>query len=297
MTVPSFHSPRVGGHVHLGKLDATPLRPEAVRYAELRRAIVKAGISLPVVPKAWTDFTEDFTDWGMKGNGPQDDNAYPASWAAAQGGGDCTCAGPGNEIQEAHKNAGQPVPKIGTKTCISQYSVLTKAANGQAYNPQTGSGDTGLNVQQVNEYRQKIGFADDTGKRHKIGTVIALDPGNLQHYIEMVYLVDTVGLGVQVQTQQMDQFNAGKPWDWIKGGTVEGGHYIPGMYLGRFVTWTKSTPFTTNWYENAVEEAYGHADLESYNALTGENATGFKDQDVERFIVLLAQKKAAALGL
>ena len=33
MSVPTLHSERIGGHVHLGKLDATPLSADAIRYS------------------------------------------------------------------------------------------------------------------------------------------------------------------------------------------------------------------------------------------------------------------------
>lgn len=293
MPVPQFESPRVGGTLYLGKLDPEPLRSEVVRYADLRRALVKAGVTLPKVPAKWDDFAKDFSDWGMKGNGPQDDNAYPADWAAAKGAGDCTIAGGGNETQEDAKNVGKPVPPIGTKTCIQQYSVLTGQANGTPYDPQTGSGDTGLNVQQVNAYRQTHGFLDDHGTAHKIGQVVSLAPGNLQEYVEAVYLFEKVGLGVMVQEAQMIQFNEGEPWDWVSNEEPEGGHYIPGMYRGPvFVTWTKPTAMTTRYYERGVDEAFAHISIESYNSVTGEDANHFTEQDAEKWIVLIAQMKA-----
>lgn len=301
MSVPTFESARIGGTLHLGKQDAAPLHPSVIRYSELRRSIIKAGVTIPRVPESWTDFALDFRDWGMKGNGPQDDNAYPPDWAAAQGAGDCTCAGAGNETQEDAKNAGAPVPPIGTKTTIKQYSLLTGEANGEAYDPRTGAGDTGLNVQQVNAYRQQHGFLDDNGKAHKIGQVVALAPGNLQEYVEAVYLFEKVGLGVMVQEAQMQQFENGEPWDWVSNEEPEGGHYIPGMYRlpnGRpvFVTWTKATVMTDRYYEHAVDEAYAHISFEAYNRVTGEDANHFTEQDAEKFIVLVARMKVGIVA-
>lgn len=266
----------------LGKQDATPLRSGTARYSDFRLALVKdPQVSLPPFPANFGHANAFSGDgWQMLGNGP-DDSVFPGF----QGCGDCAWAGPGHEIMESAKTSGRPVPPFSGKTIVSQYSAYS------GYNPRTGQNDNGSNLQDVLAWRQTKGIADDTGAIHTIGQVVALTPGNLQEIWECAWLFERVGLGVQVQAAQQEQFAQGVAWDYVPGSPVVGGHYVPVMGRWALVSWARRVGFTNRYVVNLNDEAYAYVDDELYARVTGETAEGFKAQDLEKFIVLAARKQ------
>lgn len=269
----------------LGKQDATPLRSGTLRYSELRQTLVKdAKVTLPTFPRNFGHadaFSGD--SWRMLGNGPDD-----TVFSGFQGCGDCAWAGPGHEIMESAKTSGRPVPEISGKTIVAQYSAYS------SYDPQTGANDTGSNLQDVLAHRQTAGIYDDTGKVHKIGRYVALTPGNVQECWEAAWLFERVGIGIQVQAAQQDQFASGRAWDYVPGSPIEGGHYVPVMGRYGLVSWARRVGFTESFVVNLCDEAYAWIDSELYRQATGQTAEGFKDQDLERYLVLVARAKTAA---
>jgi len=269
----------------LGKQDATPLRSGTPRYSELRQALVKdAKVSLPTFPSNFGHADAFAGDqWQMLGNGPDD-----TVFEGFQGCGDCAWAGPGHEIMEGAKTSGRPVPAISGKTIVAQYAAYS------GYDPETGAGDTGSNLQDVLAHRQTAGIYDDAGTVHKIGQHVSLTPGNLQEIWECAWLFERVGLGVQVQEAQQEQFSEGISWDYVSGSPIIGGHYIPQMGRWAIISWARRVGITNRYLVNLNDEAYAYADLELYNRVTGKTAEGFKDQDIEKFIVLAARRQFAA---
>jgi hypothetical protein len=281
------HSERANGELHLGKHPATPLRPGAVRYGELRQQIAKAGISLPPVPMTF-GHGGDFRDWRMLGNGP-DDTVFPGF----QGCGDCAWAGPAHEEMEAAHNCGRPPISFSGKTVVSQYSAYS------GYDPTTGQNDTGSNVQDVITHRQTHGLLDDRGHAYKIGQAVWLNAGDLAQLWEAAYLFECVGIGVVITTANMDQFDAGQPWDYAPGSPEEGGHYIP--VIGRasadnggLITWAERHGFTRKFYESQCDEAVAYIDNERYSTVTGKTAEHYTDQDLELYLSAVGKLKAAA---
>lgn len=276
-----IHVDRLGHEVYLGKQPATPPKV-GVAYSELRPALKKAGV-LPTVPQMFGhghDFRQG--QWLMLGNGP-DDTVTPGFGGC----GNCAWAGPGHEEMAAGKNAGRPVPRFSGKTIVDQYAAYS------GYDPQTGANDTGSNVQDVIQWRQTRGLLDDAGHPYKIGQAIRGTPGNVQELWEIAYLCETAGIGVILQTAQMDQFNASAQptWDYVPGSPAEGGHYVPVMGKLGLISWADDVYYTPAFIQQQCDEVWGYIDPERYNRVTGQTAEHFTDQDLEKYLVLIAQQK------
>lgn len=270
----------------LGKKDATPLRSRFHRYSELRQLFVKdSQVTLPPFPATFGHADAYPGDkWDMLGNGP--DNTV---FEGFQGCGDCAWAGPAHEIMESAATSGNNKKvTFSGKTVVAQYSAYS------GYNPKTGAGDTGSNVQDVLEHRQTKGIYDDAGNVHKIGQAVQLTAGNLQELWEASYLFERVGIGIQVQEAQQEQFAEGKAWTYQPGSPVEGGHYVPVMGKDGLVSWARRVGYTTSFIVNLCDEAWTYIDPELYNTVTGETAEHYADQDLEKYLVLVARAKFPA---
>jgi hypothetical protein len=263
---------------HLGKQPAT-YDSRDITYADVRAG---AG-SLPPAPPPSGGYGADFSDWLMLGNGPCDDNSVNSSWAAFQGAGDCAWAGPAHEEMEAAKNSGQPVPTFTCLNVLEQYSAYS------GYNLETGAKDNGSNVRDVLKWRQKKGLLDTAGTAHKIGTFVALEPGNTEQLWEALWLFEAVGIGINFPNSAMDQFNAGKTWSVVAGATIEGGHYIPLVghptaSVWTCVTWGKRQTLTEQFLTTYCDEAWAYIDPARYNAVTGETLQDFTNADLTKYI-------------
>lgn len=264
---------------HFGKRAARAPTSDHVAMRDLLKA-VPAG-TLPPIPENFGhgyDFGRD--GWLMLGNGP--DNTV---FDGFQGCGDCAWAGPAHETMEAARDAGRPIPSFSGATVVKQYSAYS------GYDPETGQNDTGSDVQDVLKWRQTKGLLDNSGTAYKIGKTVTLTPGDLHELWAAAYLFECVGIGVNVQEAQMDQFNAGKPWDYVKGSPIEGGHYIPVVGNNGLISWAQRVGFTQAFITNLCDEAYSYVDPERYSQVTGKTAEGFDDQDVELFVSLVVAQK------
>lgn len=303
----TVYSERRDATLHLGKLPASERRAGTLTYAsDIRPALGRAGL-LPPLP-AMFGHGHDFAQglWWMLGNGPpvpNEENAgepIPEEWTAAlEGCGDCTIAGPVHEEMEAATSGKGSVPKIGAKTTVQQYAERCKVANGQPYDPVTGEGDTGLDIQDVNEWREQEGIADDEGNRYKILKPIALEPGNIQELWEATWLFEKTGLGLVICQAQMDQFDASTQptWDYVAGSPEEGGHYVPAMGKLGLISWAEDVYYTPKFIEKQNDESYAYPDPLIFAERTGKDPEGFDLADIEQFAVLLAQSKLEAAGV
>lgn len=250
--------------------------------------------TLPHIPNPGGGYGTDLPYWGMAGNGPVDsnDNSLPPSWsAAAQGAGDCTCAGPDHETMESAFNARRPAPVFNAKTAIGTYIVIT-GIEGAAYDPVSGANDNGCDVRDVLNYRQKTGIADANGNLYKIGAYVSVEPGNLLALWQALYLFEAVGIGINFPNSAMDQTNAGQMWSVVPGATIEGGHYIPLVghptnNVWTCITWGKRQTMTPQFISQYCDEAWAYLDAERYNAVTGETLQNFRDADLERYLSLV----------
>jgi hypothetical protein len=302
-SAPTVYSERLGQELKLGKLPASEPPSGTIKYAEdVRPALERAGL-LPPIP-AMFGHGHDFPqgDWHMFGNGPLqgDEGELEETWSAAAAGcGDCTCAGPAHEEMEAAHDAGRPALKISAKTVIEVYKELTLAANGVAYNPENGEGDTGLDIQQVNQFRVDIGFPDDQGVHYKMLAPWAIEPGNIQHIWENAWLIERVGIGLVICEAQMEQFDqsAQPTWEYVHGSPEVGGHYVPIVGKKGLISWAEDVYYGVPFIVNQCDEAWAGPDPEVFTTATGIDAEGYDFADVEKFAVELAKAKMTALGL
>lgn len=264
--------------LYLGKQDPTYDSRDRL-YADVR----PKSLSIRV-PNPGGGYGMDFgaSGWLMLGNGPDD-----SVFKGFDGCGNCAWAGPGHEHMESNHNAGDPVPPFSGKTIVSQYSEYS------GYDAKTGENDSGSNVREVLNWRQKTGLLDDNGKAHKIGPYVALEPGNAQQIWEALYLFEAVGIGIQFPQSAMDQTNAGQMWSVVPGTQIEGGHYIPlfghpSHDVWTCVTWGQRQTMTQQFLIKYCDEAWAWIDPERYNKVTGETLEHQKDADLEKYLSQLA---------
>lgn len=138
------------------------------------------------------------------------------------------------------------------------------------FNPNGGAGtgpgspnDQGMDIQTLLEWLVSHGGPDGT----KAVGFAAVDHRNPAEVKAAIALFGYVWTGISVLSMNMNEFNAGQPWDFSARSPVEGGHsVITGGYgppgggaLGgdeRFITWAQETSFTDAFWTNCVEEAW-----------------------------------------
>lgn len=212
-----------------------------------------------------------FKDWGMLGN-----DQY----------GDCVWAGFDHEVMNYANLAaggvtGQEVVKFSTANTLSDYGST-------GFNPETGENDNGTEVRSALGYRQTTGLVDETGKRHKIGAYVSIDPKNHKHIITALWIFEAVGLGFAVPESAMTQFNEGKPWDVSTRETkIIGGHYVPligkPVPTGEFavITWAQRQLMTEKFFNNYVEECWAYITPEELQKRSQANWGGFNWRQLE----------------
>jgi hypothetical protein len=226
----------------------------------------RIGAQLPPMPAEFGFETVEPPDgWGMMGNGPDDSVAL-----GFEGCGDCFWAGSAHETMLDNKINGKTVNFTG-KGVVSDYSA------GTGYVIGNDSSDQGTDPQEGYKYRQTTGIIDANGVRHKIGTFLALEPGNLQELYEAIYIFKRCGVGIQVPSTAMDQYNEGKPWSVVPGASIEGGHYIPLVAkrnMPKLITWGTVQRMTEQFYKKYNDESFIWISAEMLNAV-GKTVGGF----------------------
>lgn len=198
--------------------------------------------------------------WGMLGND---------EW------GDCAWAGPAHETMMLSTEGGHPAA-FTTAGVLSDYAAGTgfdAGAGAPGHNPT----DKGSDVRKVLAYRRKTGIVDATGSRHKIGAFVKLEPKNLTHVYQALYLFQTVGIGIEFPGSAMQQFNEGKPWSVVAGAQIEGGHYVccvAKRHNVEIVTWGALQQMTVEFFETYCDEAWVYLSTEDLEKET--DPEGFK---------------------
>jgi hypothetical protein len=197
--------------------------------------------------------------WGMLGND---------EW------GDCAWAGPAHETMLLTKEGGKPAA-FTTAGVLSDYSAGT-GFDPKAGPPGNNPTDQGSNVRDVLNYRRKTGIVDAHDSRHKIGAFVKLETGNLAHVYQALYLFQAVGIGLQMPTTAMSQFNEGQPWSVVDGAKIEGGHYV--CCVGKhqnidLVTWGALQQMTVGFFEKYCDEAWAYISTE--DLASEKNPDGF----------------------
>jgi hypothetical protein len=220
----------------LGKKDA---RPEAVK---LKFGAYFSAPNLPLTPavfgRPWL-----VAQPGMLGN----DSAS-----------DCVQAGGAHETMLwTAESTGAPAP----------FTIANVLADYLAMNPGDTAYTDGTDMQAAAAYRQKIGLIDASGKRHKIGPYVALNAGDVAQISKAAFLMGAVGLGVQLPTSAIDQFNRAEPFSVVTGGGIEGGHYMPLVgrnSVGNFLVWTwgRLHAVEPGWLTTWMDEGIAYLSLE-----------------------------------
>jgi hypothetical protein len=179
------------------------------------------------------DFTGERTDWGMAGN-----DTY----------GDCGLAGDYHKGMADAQTAGEtlpPIPDSGTPTEQAIVAEYLAYDDGQ---------DEGVDLGQWLLYRTTHTLAG----LPMIGGFAQVNDWGAE-YQSAFHAFGGLYTGILVNSEMMDEFNAGKPWsstatDWI------GGHCVPHLArdaaIGKCVTWGATQEFTWPNWRAVREEAY-----------------------------------------
>jgi hypothetical protein len=126
-------------------------------------------------------------------------------------------------------------------------------------NPNFPNQDDGMDIQTLLEYLIKNGGPDGA----QPVAFAKVDFTNLDEIKAALSIFGGILLGINVQKENKDDFDAGKPWDFHPGGTLDGGHCVlAGGYMSqsrndvRFITWAQETGFTDNFWNHLAEEAW-----------------------------------------
>jgi hypothetical protein len=243
-----------------GKRKAT-YHPNVARYTAYRNAS-----GFPVRVPDIFGHGNSFKDWGMLGN-----DQY----------GDCVFAGSDHEVMLLDNLAsegaktGYEAVKFTAANTLADYGAVT------GFNPETGENDNGTNVVEALDYRVKTGLIDAEGKRHKIAAYVALEPGNIEHLVEAIFIFEAVGIGFEVPASAEEQFGKNEVWSVVPGNPeIVGGHYVPLVgkpAVGNLaaVTWGRRQVMTEEFYKKYCDEAYAYITEEELNKRTKKNWGGF----------------------
>jgi hypothetical protein len=233
-----------------GRLPAQPARPHLRFSAALSAAAAPPAVSdwLSPVPAA---------NWGVEGND---------AW------GDCTCAG------VAHKRIGDVFVNQGVTLSVSTAQTLALYSAVTGFDPNAGpSGsnptDQGALCQDVLDFWRKNGFLGE-----KIIAFAKVDLSNIAEVKQAIAMFGQIYCGFNFPGSAMDQFNAGQPWDVVKGAQIEGGHCVTiGAYDAgglECVTWGAVQRLTWAFLGKYFDEAWVIVTPDMVNAASGDDALG-----------------------
>jgi hypothetical protein len=201
----------------------------------------------PTYPPApsLVDYLSRVTDWPMYGND---------QW------GDCVWAMIGHIIEAATFYATGTAVQVTTEALLKGYSDVT------GFDPNAGpSGanptDQGTVIQDALNYWRKVGIRLPDGRLHKILAFAQVDHGSDTECDAALNLFGHLAVGIEFPASAMEQFDAGKPWDVVRGAHNEGGHAI-NQGLGRsagndeVVTWARRQQMTPRFAARYVEEKW-----------------------------------------
>lgn len=185
--------------------------------------------------------------------------------------GDCAIAGPAHETMLLNAAAGKQV-------AFTDANIVDAYTGACGYDPSNPATDEGCIVRDVLGYRNSVGLTDSTGAVHKIGAYVAVKTGDWVETLQALYVMECVGLGIQVPQSAMDQFQAGQPWTVVHDSPIIGGHYVPLMArpeedVLKVITWGQPQLMTRAFFEAYCDEAWCYISLE--NLTDGKTLEGF----------------------
>jgi hypothetical protein len=182
--------------------------------------------------------------WGMDGN---------------DGAGDCAFAERDHSIKAQQVAAGNLEVRSSTAEIVAAYTAVTGYDPRQTDRNGNNPTDQGAEMQAVYDYHRKTGFTLG-GKTDKILLFAELDVTDLNLVKYALAHFGAIGLGINFPDSAMDQFNAGQPWDVVRGSTNDGGHAIAlvgyDTNYAYVVTWGRVQRMTWAFWHAYVEEAW-----------------------------------------
>lgn len=231
------------------KLGKKAARPNAVK---LRLSAALPSIELPTPPPVFGR-PGLVPAWGILGNDKT---------------GDCVFAGAAHETMLWRAVAGSLVP-FNDQAVIAAYSAVT------GYDPAKPDTDQGTDMQQAAAWRLHTGIVDAVGATHKVDAYASISVGNVTEIVQAAYLFGAVGVGVQLPTTALDQFDRAERWTDNQGPQIEGGHYFP--CIGRnsngdllIVTWGRLHAATPSFIAKYMDEGLAYLSFESVHAISSE---------------------------
>lgn len=144
------------------------------------------------------------------------------------------------------------------------------------YFKETGGGDWGLVLLSSLNYWRQEGWPVG-GKNYTIYAFAAVDWKDHDEVCHCIHLLDGVNFGMKVYQNDLDQFNANKPWQLTENdGEFRGGH---GVYLHVYgyddqsivcTTWGRRQRMSWKFWDKRVDEAFGIVD--NRNAWMGDSS-------------------------
>jgi hypothetical protein len=167
--------------------------------------------------------------------------------------GDCTLAGV-LRIQQRLSAQTRPVPlQFTDQQALADYSVMT------GYNPATGQPDPGCVETDVLDYWARTGW-----QGNRIAGYTAINPRNITHIKQSIWVYGCSYLGVDLTQSAMDQTDAGEPWTVDFLSPSIGGHCVPAfeyddyyLYCG---TWAKRQAVSWDYVLRRFDAAYALVD-------------------------------------
>lgn len=206
-------------------------------------------------PPASIDFTAKVSAWQMMKNDTL---------------GDCTCAAAGHLVMEWTSLLGSEVVPTDDQI-VAAYSAIS------GYDPATGAHDDGAVEVDVLNYWRRTGIAG-----RQIVAYAALEPGNVEHVRDAVYLFDGVYIGVALPVSAQRQ----RVWSVPPGGATGqgapgswGGHAVPVVGYDRrgltVVTWGATKRMTWGFWRAYCDEAYAIISQDFIDKSSGRSTEGF----------------------
>jgi hypothetical protein len=171
--------------------------------------------------------------------------------------GDCVFADVAHRImvRTAQMGAGKMIVATTAET-LQLYSEVT------GFNASDPNTDQGGDLVTTAQYMQKTGMLIG-GVRHMEAANGVIDPVNIDHLKWSICLFGCAPMGWNLPQSALDQFDAGQPFDYVKGSPIVGGHDMlgleyrpesptnPGWLVG---TWAKRWPATDAFVANYLSE-------------------------------------------
>jgi hypothetical protein len=237
-----------------GKLGCRPRDPSR-HILRLEDYLIPAQLPR-VLPGADVDYCSHVPSWPMYCNGPDPENAIVCP-GSPDGCGDCVWALQGHMIQAWTAYSGTGMVTIPASSVIAGYATT-------GYDPQTGAGDNGTDMQTALQYMVTHGLPDGSGKIRRIAAYALMsEPGDEELLAQVLTIGGTVALAANLQQAQEDQSNAGQPWDYVPGSPVIGGHAFclqrrlgTGSGRRQNISWGMVQPATAAFQQQCVTEGY-----------------------------------------